>query len=388
MTSNITHTDVLQFLVQQGFAKTAAVFKQEAINYLGEQDASLIDVMQKCSANLQNLQLESRTELEAGDGAFFSTLTTSLSTIHQGNILAVAVEPKTHILASSSTDRTVKLTYNVGKQGESISKTCVHHRAPVLSINFHPTIPHLMLTTSMDGTTVLTNTEDMDEVHQRFTDHKKYVICGIFSPEDGKYMATASYDRTVCIYRQDNAEGLPSYSLMKQLTFIGSVETICFSGETLVVGARDDNYLHYIDLPDLKETRCNMNANGDDWVSFSPVWLSPSPDGRFLLCSTDHESGRMIMFAYKESRQIQNYYDSPTDNKFSTRRHAFHPSGKYFYASGGDENTIRVYEARSGNIVSHLQGHTSMVRTMTLDVQLGLVTGGYDHTMNIWSNAS
>ncbi|KAG0170555.1 hypothetical protein DFQ28_001959 [Apophysomyces sp. BC1034] len=392
MTNNLTHATVLQFLLQQGYTDTAQSFKREASEYFDaskEENAfSLENVVDKTSDLLSNLQLESHLELESGDDDFFTLLSASFTTIHNNNILAVAVEPQTHVIATSSTDKAVKLSYTINKQDGNTSKVCQHHQAPVLSIDFHPTLPHLMLTTSMDGTSILVNTQNVDEVHQHFKDHKKYVIRGLFSPGDGKYIATASFDRTVCIYRQQTAESLPSYTLIKQMTFLNSVEAICFFGDTLVVGVRDDNYLHYIGLPDFHEERCNINANGDDWVSFSPAWLSPSPDGRYLLCSTDHESGRMIMFAWKQSKQIQNYYDAPTDNKFSTRRHAFHPSGKYFYASGGDDNSIRVFEAKSGNVVAHLKGHTAMVRAMTLDAELGLVTGGYDHAVRVWSKAS
>lgn len=310
-----------------------------------------------------------------------------MSTIHKSNILAVAVEPRSRVLATSSTDKTVKLSYDFSDQKDQAPKVCQHHQAPVLSIDFHPVLPQLMLTTSMDGTAMLVNTEEIDEIHQHFKDHRKYVVRGLFSPKNGQYIATASYDQTVCVYRQEDQKPLPSYTLVKQLTFLGGVETICFLNDTLVVGVRDDNYLHYVNLLDFQEERCNMNANGDNWVSFSPVWLSPSPDGRYLLCSTDHSSGRLILFAGHQSIQVQNYYDAPTDNKFTTRRQVFHPSGKYFYACGGDDNSIRVYETKSGNVVAQLSGHTSMIRAMTVDAKLGLVTGGYDHAVRLWDRA-
>lgn len=290
----------------------------------------------------------------------------------------------------------------LSKDGEISTRSYRHHQAPVLSIDFHPILAHLMLTTSMDGTSVFVDTsfeadfgEDLEKsgIHQVFKDHQKYVVRGLFSPVDGKYIATASYDRTVCIYMDNDdssSNGLPTYQLAKQLgPFIGNVETICFANrDTLVIGVRDDNHLHYIHLPDMTQQRINMNATGDDWVSFSPICLSVSSDGGQLLCTTDHESGRTILFATGESRQIQNYYIHATDNKFATRRHVWHPSGLYFYASGGDDNCISVVETKTGRVVENLKGHEAMIRSLVLDPAIGLISAGYDHTVKIWSKPS
>lgn len=319
--------------------------------------------------------------------------------IHYTNILAVAMEPRTHALATSSIDKTVKIsTMLCDNNTEVMPRTYRHHQAPVLSIEFHPTMSHLMLTTSMDGTSVLVDTsfeadfgQDLEKsgIHQILKDHQKYVVRGLFSPVHGQYIATASYDRTVCIYQTQpqDKHGLPQYALLKRLgPFIGNVETICFASETvLVVGVRDDNYLHYVDLDQNETKRVNMNATGDDWVSFSPICISVSSDGSQLLCTTDHESGRTILFPTGGSRQIQNYYVHPTDNKFATRRHVWHPSGLYFYASGGDDNSISVIETKTGRVISSLAGHQAMIRSLVLDSNIGLISTGYDHFVKVWS---
>ena len=339
-------------------------------------------------------------ELLDGDNNYFTTVVAEFPDIHYSNILAVAVEPQTHALATSSIDKTVKISTVLSNDGSITQRSYRHHQAPVLSIDFHPLLPNLLLTTSMDGSSVLVDTsfeadfgEDLEKsgIHQVFKDHQKYVVRGLFSPVDGKYIATASYDRSICIYIQQetmhDGSNLPEYKLLKKVgPFIGNVETICFARpDLLVAGIRDDNYLHYIHLPDLHQERVNMNATGDDWVSFSPIHISVSLDGSQLLCTTDHESGRTILFASGTPRQIQNYYVHATDNKFATKRHVWHPSGLYFYASGGDDNTISVIETKTGNVVTNLVGHGAMIRALELDSDIGLITGGYDHTVKIWA---
>ncbi|KAG2208517.1 hypothetical protein INT47_010213 [Mucor saturninus] len=387
------HASVLQFLMNNGYMESAEAFKREARRHLDLLPASQVSDDQLAN-DMSHLQIQRPNELMDGDNDYFSTLVADYPDIHYTNILAIAVEPQTLALATSSIDKTVKISTMLSSGGIS-QRSYRHHQAPVLSIDFHPVISHLMLTTSMDGSSVLVDTsfeadfgEDLEKsgIHQILKDHQKYVVRGVFSPVDGKFIATASYDRTVCIYASDDS-GLPKYKLVKQLgPFIGNVETICFaSKDVLVIGVRDDNYLHYIRLSDMSQTKVNMNATGDDWVSFSPICISVSSDGSQLLCTTDHESGRTILFATGETRQLQNYYVHATDNKFATRRHVWHPSGLYFYASGGDDNSILIVETKTGRIVKNLTGHQSMIRSIVVDSNVGLLSTGYDHSVKIWS---
>jgi len=84
---------------------------------------------------------------------------------------------------------------------------------------------------------------------------------------NGEYFATASYDRTACVYGRQ-ADG--SYELRRRFHFAGTVEALAFTPDSASVAftARNDNYLHYVQLSDMTPTRYNMNKNGDDFVSF------------------------------------------------------------------------------------------------------------------------
>ncbi|KAI8063432.1 WD40-repeat-containing domain protein [Gilbertella persicaria] len=379
------HASVLNFLIDHGYMESVEAFKREARQHL---DSASGD--DQLAYDLSQLHLERSNELLEGDNDYFNQLNADYPLIHDTNILAVAFEPHTRVLATSSVDKSVKISTMLASQ-DLYPKTYRHHQAPVLSIAFHPTCSGLMMTTSMDGTVALVNTDHEPEfgadtekegLHQHFKDHQKYVVQGLFSLEDGHYMATASYDRTVCLYQSDRST-LPNYTMIKRLgPFIGNVETICFMKNQLVVGVRDDNYLHYTHLDSLASYRVNMNATGDDWVSFSPVCLSANHG--LLLCTTDHASGRTILFKAGSDKQVQNYYIFPNDNTFITRKHVWHPSGRYFYAIGSNEHDIAVVEVKTGQIVNTLKGHQGMVRCLDAYHQ-GLFSAGYDHTVKQWS---
>ncbi|KAI8981109.1 WD40-repeat-containing domain protein [Pilobolus umbonatus] len=393
------HASILQFLVNHGYMETVEAFKREARRHLDMIPSTHVQIQNTdINHQLSRLQIRRPEDLKDGDNQYYSSLTAEFNDLHYANILAAVIEPQTHILATSSIDKTVKISTMLSDNKNISQRTYRHHQAPVLSIDFHPLIPHLMLTTSMDGSSVLVDTSfepdfgvdvDSSGVCQVFKDHQKYIIRGLFAPEDGKYIATASYDRTVAIYEtHTSSNSLPVYTLLKKVgPFVGNVETICFiNSRLLVVGVRDDNYLHYIHLPDLQQERINMNSTGDDWVSFSPLYLSVSCDGNQLLCTTDQESGRTILFKVGESTQLQNYYIQSTDNKFAIKRNAWHPSGLYFYASGGDDYSIQVIETKTGRVVNTLKGHKAMIRSLVMDPNIGLITAGYDQSIKVWTH--
>ena len=131
------------------------------------------------------------------------------------------------------------------------------------------------------------------------------------------------------------AEG-PHFSRIDSLPFATAVQDVAFvpSGTELVIALRDTNYLRRRKFPDIQVSslsynigcqwaaRCcslthghavmaqqaqesiNMNALGDEHVSFSARQLDVSPDGKHLLVSTD--SPRILLL------RIQGDCMSPT----------------------------------------------------------------------------
>jgi WD40 repeat protein len=164
-------------------------------------------------------------------------------------------------------------------------------------------------------------------VQQSFKAHTKYVVCCKWSA-DGSMFATASHDKTVSIYRKAAATDSSSasssstdgaYEQLTKLYFPEAVEAVEFLGNSssatatmaatsftaatvaavqLVVASREQPHLTYVDLSEggqFTQSRVSLNANAWDMhVSFSVMALAVSPDGRYLLASTD--KGRIIVY--------------------------------------------------------------------------------------------
>ncbi|ORX91966.1 WD40 repeat-like protein [Basidiobolus meristosporus CBS 931.73] len=402
-----THALVAHFLETQGYTDTLETFRQEAEYFLTqvEEDndvpknpskplisvvddslnAGLDDKMKKLAEDRDKDEVLN----EQGDGRFPTVLANSYDTIHSGNILTAQIH---HVpqedgtdqatIVSGSTDRSIKLTdYN----NEQTINLLTHHNAAILSTDFHPLHPKLLLSGGMDQTVQLVDIETND-VLQSFKNHTRYVVKVKFSP-NGQYFASCSYDKTFNLYKTTKSDenGYPVFELLKTFYFRGYVEAMTYTPDSsyVVVGVREDNYLYYINLENLEYEKHNMNSNGDDWVSFTPMDLSVSPDGRYLLCSTDDRSGRAILFRVRSSVQPRNFYGIPHD-EFSNPRHAWHPSGKYFFATG-DDRKIRCIEVKSGKVLAVLAGHTEVIRSLSYDKKLDvLISAGFDKTVKVW----
>ncbi|KAJ3063228.1 hypothetical protein HK102_008536, partial [Quaeritorhiza haematococci] len=352
----------------------------------GERGTPLMRILEEyegfmLSSRMEKMVVERKLDdryITPGDDSFANKQLKELSNIHTGNILCVrcctlptslwpahfnndnnnssdAVEDTFQAVITSSSDKSIRISDattgslitilpNFGAAFSGSIGGRAAAVAAILAIDIHPTLPHILLVSGMDGAHHIVDLRTLEPA-QSFRDHKKYVVRAQFSPfDDGEWFATGSHDRTVHIYRrttttttedamntEDDDTSLPDtprYEKVHTLTFRGPVESMCFlppldpntsdPTSTLVVGTRDDNYLHYIDLTTsgpapFPHTRINMNTNNDDWVSFTPMHLSPSPSGHHLACFTDSQSGRIIIFRSRSQEQVRNLYGPVID---------------------------------------------------------------------------
>ncbi|KAF9287208.1 hypothetical protein BGZ68_002100 [Mortierella alpina] len=431
------HLIVQDFLQAQGYTDALKAFQTEATPVLEDIPKSmptpkpLIEIltdirMAQLHSQLSQLNMPSQIEEQdfatPGDNTMPNRVHHIYKDLHPVNIIVartaeVAVAPawqdlEAHpdmtvkllpALITAAADRTVKFTLLDTAHGDEqpgeVFKILHPHDGVTLDIDFHPLHPELMLTSAMDKTTALTNTIT-GEQHQKFNDHSKFVIRAKFAM-NGAMIITGSHDKTVNFYKAQQEIGhggdssvLPTYTLDKTLTFKGAVEGMCVLPSsknrppTVIIGTRDDNYLHYVDLTNYNIVKYNMNVNKDDWVSFTPMEISASPhnDGGYVLVSTDSPTGRQILFRTDSALQLFNYYGVPTDG-YSTPRHVWDRSGKYFYVTGNDHK-IYCFQVGSQALVGTLDGHTSVVRGLYMDQSRNmLVSCGFDKTVRTWTHS-
>ncbi|KNC78890.1 hypothetical protein SARC_08694, partial [Sphaeroforma arctica JP610] len=303
------------------------------------------------------------------------------------------------LLCTAGVDKTVALfeiqTMEPDHIAYSRTDTLDHHKGCVVSVRTHPqmaTHPYVLLC-SMDKTASLYNTHT-GEVVQVFPQHTKFVTVGLFSPGVGAYVVLGgSYDQTVSVHRWDVERDM--YAHVHTLSFKGPVESMCFSpdGSELCVGVRNDHCMHFIDfsptgtdkgVPNFGQLALNMNSLRDDWVSFTPMDVSYSPNGKLLLVSTD--KNRLNLYQRDQMALITSFYGSSND-EYSQPRHSWDPSSRFIYQTSQDYK-IYGWNVQTQQIVVTLEGHTKQVRNLSgytsADGCFILVSCAYDSTIRLW----
>ncbi|CAI2168793.1 751_t:CDS:2 [Funneliformis geosporum] len=420
--TTLTHALVLKFLESNNYVNTLESFRKDAQEIIENEElfdqdnehtkkplTAIIQeyLINQLQSNIENMSLERIIDddlITPGNNEYPRYLCESFSQIHTKNILSVRLQTlsirnfingeyqisEIPTIITGSADKSIRLTSLL--TGDTFNICNDVHKGGILCLDFHPIYNNLMLTGSMDSSCALINADAMNVV-QTFKDHTKYVVRAKFSM-DGKMIVTASYDHKIIFHKVGNEEmlsTLPSYNKIHSIIFGGNIESMCFlpDNQYLVVGVRGDNYLHYINLSNFNDKKYNMNSNGDDWISFTPMDISPSPQnhGKYLLVSTDDENGRIILFRAHSSQQIFNFYDLEAipDRKLTNPRHCWHPNGKYFFTFGVD-SIIRIFNVATKSIIHKLEGHKDIVRGLWFDQNRNvLVSCGFDKAVKIWS---
>ncbi|GAB1542095.1 hypothetical protein NUACC21_47690 [Scytonema sp. NUACC21] len=300
---------------------------------------------------------------------------------HKNTIRSVSFSPNGQILASASTDNTIKLWDLKGKILHNIEK----HKDIVNSVSFSPN-GQIFASGSYDKTIKLWS------IHGKLLDdkqvHQAQVYSVSFSP-DGKMLASASWDGTVKLWSvKDN-----------KLTFIKTVE---LPNEILEAKAKDKNqssgspkpysFFGVSFTPD-----GNLIAAGNDdktvriWNSKGQLLktlpqehsdrvygVSFSPDGKTL--ASFSADSTIILWNIQQGKKIRTL----TGHKFEVFSTSFTVDGKILI-SGSNDNTIKFWRVEDGKELKTLAGHSSAVRTVNIspDGKL-LASAGIDSTIKLW----
>jgi len=258
---------------------------------------------------------------------------------------------------------------------------------------------------------------------QRFRDHTKHITAGRFSPgvaHDGQEDAVASAgNRFLTISRDHSARLYVRGSPQEEFTAAGvvrlpaEVTACCWLGsESFVLAARDDHNLLYWDVKGGSDggpkERCktNLNALGDNVVSFAVLALAASPNGKMVAACTD--KSRIIVLQAFSPRQLRNLYGAIVE-EYDTPSITFSLDGTFVYATSslpvrapkvGDEEEdvderlarakamcgqVSIFELRTGEQVLQLPCHERAVRCMALHPHTeALVTGSFDRSVRYW----
>ncbi|MEH2059583.1 MAG: serine/threonine-protein kinase [Nostoc sp.] len=259
------------------------------------------------------------------------TLTGHSGTLSSVNTLAIS--PDSHTLASGSDDKIVKLwDLNTKKVLASFSG----HSQAVKSVTFSPD-GQILATASDDKTIKLWQVETLEEICT-LLGHSHAVKSVAFSP-DGQILASGSWDKTIKLWDVNTGR-----------------EIATIAGHQLQVNS----------------------------VAFSP-------DGKLLASASYDRTIRLWQIPALESSQkeLQNrpsysLLSTLSGHAWAVLTVAFSPDGQIL-ATGSDDNTIKLWEVNTGQLICTLVGHSWSVVAVAFSADgETLLSASCDKTVKLW----
>jgi len=259
---------------------------------------------------------------------------------HADTVRFVAFSPDGEIIASGSSDKTIRL-WNT-EDGKLI-RVMEGHVDGVTSLAFSPDGKKLV-SGSLDKTVKVWDPATGRQI-RTFTDHDREVNSVAFSP-DGKLIASASEDKTVNLLDTGGAliDTIENAS--------GAIRSLAFSpdGQTIAGGCEDKS----IRIWSVRDGSLIRTLEG---LSSEARSLAFSSDGKSLVSATMEKSVKVWdVSTGKLAHTLKGHSGSVTSVALSS-------DGKVI-ASGSQDKSVKLWDARTGNLIRTVEGSGSPVTSV------------------------
>ncbi|WP_024335512.1 nSTAND1 domain-containing NTPase [Desulfotignum balticum] len=293
---------------------------------------------------------------------------------HDSAIRVVTFSPDGKTIASSSSDSMIHM-WNIDS-GKLIGTLLFEEHKKINDLSFSPD-GNTLVSACANGMVVLWDVVSK-KVKTEFTKRESGIEIVIFSP-DGRTITSGLSDGTIKLW--DVVSGTPTMTLTGHDS---TVTSLCYSldGKTLASGSTDKT----IRLWDVKSGNLKKTYIGHSGVTQSVFY---SPDGKGLCSASSDRTIRVWNGVDKTTVSLKDEaYQEPRKLPKGPRPMAFSPGGKIL-ASCVEGRTIRLWDAVSGKLQKRLNGHTSVVTSLSFSPDgKTLVSGSMDRTIRVWDVVS
>jgi WD40 repeat protein len=285
-----------------------------------------------------------------------------------GGVVSLAFKPGGQQLAVGTTENLVRLFDTA--TGEEAQKE-EGHKSWVTSLTFSSD-GRLIASGGRDGAVKIFDAATGRALHS-LAGHGDRVKALAYGP-DGRLLASASLDGTVKVWKTEN-EAEP-HTLRG---FKGKPVAVAFApdGRTLLA-AFNDRSVRVFDTATWNETRA---LNGAEEVEAPSEVAAFSADAKALVTSNGDKTVQLRDLSTDAT--ATRVFESYSSGIYAT---AFSPDKRWF-AAGGKDKTVRVWEIRTGRKVRTLAGHTGWVTSLAFspDSRL-LASASLSGHVKLWDN--
>ncbi|NEU83746.1 CHAT domain-containing protein [Nostoc sp. UIC 10630] len=293
---------------------------------------------------------------------------------HQSYINVATFSPDGEIIASGSSDDTIKLWSREGK----LLKTVNTDLSGIISISFSPD-SKLFVSGSFNSVIRLWSRDG--QLLKNFPQKHAYRVSAISFSPDGQMIASGSRDKTVKLWSRDGQliktlsghnKSVMGVSFSPNGQMIASIG----SDETIKLWSRDGQLLHTLSGCK-RQDKCENEDLDDDVGS-----VSFSPDNQMIV-SGGYKG--LIKLWTKEGQLIKTF-PGCSNNGHCDRvsRVSFSPDGKTIVSASYDQ-TIKVWN-KKGRLSKTLKGHQSVISSVSFSPDSKTIaSASWDTSIRLWN---